>query len=63
MSDAETSAYLLMAAGAFWILVGIVGLRDAVKSNDRTVDPYPEERNASRSRPDLQRQDFRPPNE
>jgi hypothetical protein len=26
MSNEETSAYLLMAAGAFWILVGIVGL-------------------------------------
>jgi hypothetical protein len=62
MSDAETSAYLLLAAGAFWILVGIVGLRGAVESNDETVDQYPEERNASGSRP-KQRQDFRPPNE
>ena len=26
MSDAETSAYLLMAAGLIWVLVGIVGL-------------------------------------
>ena len=63
MSAAETSAYLLIAAGAFWILVGILGLRDAVSSNDETADRYPEERNASRSRPDFQRQDFRPPNE
>ena len=43
MSDAETSAYLPIAAGAFWILVGIVGLRGTVKSNDTTVDRYPEE--------------------
>jgi LPXTG-motif cell wall-anchored protein len=26
MSDAETSAYLLMVGGLIWILVGIVGL-------------------------------------
>jgi hypothetical protein len=26
MSDAETSAYLLMAGGLIWVLVGIVGL-------------------------------------
>ena len=26
MSDAETSAYLLMAAGLIWVMVGIVGL-------------------------------------
>jgi hypothetical protein len=26
MGDAETSAYVLMAAGLVWILVGIVGL-------------------------------------
>lgn len=33
MSDAETSAYLLMAAGALWILMGILGLW-SVKSKD-----------------------------
>jgi hypothetical protein len=27
MSDAETSAYLLMAGGLIWVLVGIIGLR------------------------------------
>jgi hypothetical protein len=26
MSDAETSAYVLMAGGLIWVLVGIVGL-------------------------------------
>jgi LPXTG-motif cell wall-anchored protein len=26
MSDAETSAYLLMAAGLIWVMMGIVGL-------------------------------------
>jgi hypothetical protein len=26
MSDAETSAYVLMAGGLVWVLVGIVGL-------------------------------------
>jgi LPXTG-motif cell wall-anchored protein len=26
MSDAETSAYLLMVGGLIWVLVGIVGL-------------------------------------
>jgi hypothetical protein len=33
MSDAETSAYLLMVAGALWVLVGILGLWVA-KSKD-----------------------------
>jgi hypothetical protein len=37
LSDAETSAYLLVVAGVIWLLMGIVGLRDAVRSSDDTV--------------------------
>jgi hypothetical protein len=37
MSDAETSAYVLMAGGLVWILVGIAGLvwRPRVDQRDR----------------------------
>jgi hypothetical protein len=59
MSDAETSAYLLMAGGLIWVLVGIVGLvqlsrrrrendlgtgRDRVKGEDQMTDDHPAER-------------------
>ena len=59
MSDAETSAYLLMAGGLIWILVGIVGLvrlsrrrrennlrtsRDRAKDEDQTTGDHPAER-------------------
>ena len=59
MSDAETSAYLLMAGGLIWILVGIVGLvrlsrrqrennlrtaRDRPKGEDQMTDDHPDER-------------------
>ena len=37
MSDAETSAYLLMAGGLIWVLVGILGLRK------RRADTHPAE--------------------
>jgi hypothetical protein len=26
MSDAETSAYVLMAGGLFWVFIGVIGL-------------------------------------
>jgi len=44
MSDAETSAYLLMAAGVFWLTMGIVGLSRGVKSKDEALEQHPEER-------------------
>ena len=57
MSDAETSAYLLMAGGLIWVLVGIVGLvprsrrrreendlqtgRDPAEGEDQMTDDHP----------------------
>ena len=35
MSAAETSAFLLMAGGVVWLIVGIIGLL----SHDETLDP------------------------
>ena len=31
MSDAEMSAYLLMAAGMFWLIMGIIGVARGAK--------------------------------
>jgi hypothetical protein len=62
MSDAETSAYLLMAGGLIWVLVGVVGLaqssrgqrendlragRDPAKGQDQMTDDHPAERSAT----------------
>lgn len=62
MSDAETSAYLLMAGGLIWVLVGVVGLvqssrgqkgndvrkaRDPAKGQDQMTDDHPAEQPAT----------------
>jgi hypothetical protein len=55
MSDAERSAYLLIAGGLIWLLVGIVGLvrlarrrvengRDRAKGEDQMTDNHSAER-------------------
>ena len=38
MGSADTSAYLLIAAGVFWLLMGVIGLMGVAKSSDDTVN-------------------------
>jgi hypothetical protein len=47
VSDAETSAYLLMVGGLIWILVGVIGLRKQSPDNDAAEQSTTDDGNSS----------------
>ena len=49
MSDAETSAYLLMAGGLIWVLVGMFGLRKQRAGNEPAEHTADDENSSDQS--------------